>query len=164
MSLYPKSWLIDKIFGSVSLKFALVSIVFVHLISFTMRMRTTVFNLWTTWTQRERRDVRFSPIHSILTFLRVTTKVRSANAIISVFLCIRLSKTLGPSPVVVAAVYINLLRFSFVFLSSLSTSMAGTYTHKFDSPSYKGDVTINTGCVLFFWTGWRFWLDVIDCS
>jgi len=35
-----------------------------------------------------------------------------------------------------------------------SIFMPGTYTHKFDTPAYKGDVTINTGWVPFLYYFW----------
>ena len=45
--------------------------------------------------------------------------------------------------------YINLPVLSH-FYNTSAPSMPVTYTHKFDTPTYKGDVTINTGCVLCF--------------
>ena len=49
------------------------------------------------------------------------------------------------SSTVVSDAYIKADGRFLIWFVHLSSAMPGTYTHKFDTPTYKGDVTINTG-------------------
>ena len=103
-----------------------------------------------TWNHRERRDVRihFHPLIVVLAMVSKKWSVLQRDHM--AFGCLR------PCRVPWDALIYKREALLFVCLSSPLTTMAGTYTHKFDTPSYKGDVTINTGWVLFLWTGWYF--------